>query len=239
MMLSKTTKLLSLCIAGLIALSSLSGCSTAEDPATTATAAEQKEPPTPAHFYETIHSDRDVSIVTRVQYSNGADESDWTYQTVRDGQKVYYSLKRADKDKYDVERYFDFANALQYHQSGSNKQWKTGSSYGSWEEFAEPDQLYLYVSFHKYVTSIFETDRYAIADGQYRITEAGAAQILAEHPISDQYGDHPRLTSTFEWENGNMVHVERIESEDGIVWTECRVTITEKDMTVELPQIEQ
>ena len=238
-MIHKTTKLLSLCIAGLIALSSLSGCNTVEESAATTTAAEQKEPPTPARFYETIHSDRDVSIVTRVRYSNGADESDWTYQTVRNGQKVYYSLKRADKDKYDIERYFDFANALQYYQPGNNQQWKTDSSYGSWEEFADPDQLYLYVSFYKSLTAIFETDRYAITDGQYRITEAGAAQILTEHPISDQYGDNPRFISTFEWDNGNMVHVERIESEDGIVWTECRVTITKKEMTVKLPQIEQ
>lgn len=236
-MFRKTTKLLSLCIAGLIALTSLSGCNTVEGPATTP-AAQQKDPPTPAHFYETIHSDRDLSIVTRVQYSNGAEESDWTYQTVRDGQKVYYSLKRPDNDKYDVERYFDFANALQYYQSGS-KQWKTGSSYGNWAEFADPDQLYLYVSFYKHLTAMFETDRYAIAEGQYRITKAGAAQILAEHPISDQYGENPRFTSIFEWENGNMVHIERIESEDGVVWTECRVTITEKDMTVEFPQIEQ
>ncbi len=198
----------------------------------------EKEPPTPEEFIDTVHSDSDISMLTVLRYVDENGETEYIYRCERDGQKVHYVSEQTGNNDFGYERYFDFANKLTYFQS-NQKQWQTAQAYSCWEEFAEPGQLYLQVSLKNNSDPIFENDNYAVTEDRYVITQAALEEIWNSNEVSDHYGENPRFTSTFERKDGNLVHTERIESEDGTVYVEKIVTVTVKDVTVEFPAVDK
>ncbi|MBQ8382586.1 MAG: hypothetical protein IJX47_05195 [Clostridia bacterium] len=225
--MKKFTKTLALLLAGVWAVTSMTACQNESDGNT---------PPTPEEYMESVRSDADMIIHRVVRYGTEDGEKTFTYTYERDGDL----LKNTTDGTVTMVRYYDFANEKVYFNS-SGKWEAYGFSYDDdgWDEYLE-DEMEIRFSMVSDEELVWKIDNYRKDGDRYVMTEEAVNAIVEqEENFHDSYGANPVLSISFEKKDGAYVFIEYLQGEDESIYMENVITVTLKDVTVELPEVDE
>ena len=239
-----TKKLFALLLAGMLVVSSMTACrgktdgddkNQMNDNITVA----DNTPPTPEAYMEVVRSDADMIIHKVVRYGTEDGEKKYEYTYERDGNLMKVTTviigTMTSTDGTTV-RYHDFANAKVY--VAPSKKWTTNPSYDSWEEYLK-DDLTLIFSKLSNEEPVWKNGNYCKDGDRYVMTEEAVNAIVDQENFHDSYGENPVYSVSFEKKDGAYVFIERLQGEDESIYMENIITVTLKDVTVELPKVDE
>lgn len=232
--MNTTKKLLMLLLSGLLAVTSMTACQNESNDNT---------PPAPEDYIEAVRSDADMIIHKVVCYGTEDGEKTFTYTYERDGDLLKKTTDitgtMSSIDGTRVE-YCDFANEKVYFNS-SGKWEAHGFSYDDdgWDEYLE-DDMEISFSMVSDEELVWKIDNYRKDGDRYVMTEEAVKQIVEqEEDFHDSYGANPVLSISFEKKDGAYVFIEYLQGEDESIYMENVITVTLKDVTVELPEVDE